>query len=194
MLTPRTAIPIEVIITVTDVGEAPKVSGMAEPTFMESEGDITMPLATYMGMDPDVDAAATLTWSVRRRRQQVQHQRRWSAQVQGRARLRGSDGREQNNVYEVTVRAADGDGNRDEMAVKVTVANVEEDGVVSLSRTQIRVGVPVTASLSDPDGSISGSPGSGTTAPSVRTTSQETPLKTPTLPPIRRLRTTLAIS
>ena len=30
--------------------------------------------------------------------------------------------------------------------------NEEEDGTVSLSRTQIRVGVPVTASLSDPDG------------------------------------------
>ena len=60
------------------------------------------------------------------------------------------------NVYEVTVRAADVDGNRGEMAVKVTVANEEEDGTVSLSRTLIRVGVPVTASLSDPDGSISG--------------------------------------
>ena len=57
-----------------------------------------------------------------------------------------------NNVYEVTVRA--GDGNRGEMAVKVTVEN--ETGTVSLSRTQIRVGVPVTASLSDPDGSVSG--------------------------------------
>ena len=61
-----------------------------------------------------------------------------------------------NNVYEVTVRAADDDGNRGEMAVKVTVMNEDEDGVVTLSRTLIRVGVPVTASLSDPDGSISG--------------------------------------
>ena len=60
------------------------------------------------------------------------------------------------NVYEVTVRAADGDGNRGEMAVKVTVENENEDGTVSLSRTQIRVGVAVTASLSDSDGSISG--------------------------------------
>ena len=42
------------------------------------------------------------------------------------------------------------------MAVKVTVANENEPGVVTLSRTQIRVGVPVTAELSDPDGSISG--------------------------------------
>ena len=51
------------------------------------------------------------------------------------------------------MRAADGDGNRGEMAVKVMVE--EEEGTISLSRTQIRVGFPVTASLSDPDGSIS---------------------------------------
>ena len=59
------------------------------------------------------------------------------------------------NVYEVTVGAADGNGNRDTMDVKVTVENEDEAGVVTLSRTQPRVGVPVTASLTDPDGSIS---------------------------------------
>ena len=60
------------------------------------------------------------------------------------------------NVYEVTVVAADDDGNRGTRAVKVTVSNVDEVGVVTLSRTQPRVGVEVTASLTDPDGSISG--------------------------------------
>ena len=60
------------------------------------------------------------------------------------------------NVYEVTVVAADGDGNRGTMDVKVTVENENEEGTVMLSRTQPRVGVPVTASLTDPDGSISG--------------------------------------
>ena len=54
------------------------------------------------------------------------------------------------------MRAADDDGNRDEMAVKVTVMNEEEPGTVTLNRVQIRVGVPVKASLSDSDGSISG--------------------------------------
>ena len=61
-----------------------------------------------------------------------------------------------NNVYEVTVRAADGDGNRGEMAVKVTVENEDEPGTVTLSKIQPRVGVAVTASVTDPDGSISG--------------------------------------
>ena len=59
------------------------------------------------------------------------------------------------NVYEVTVVAtvAGMSGTRD---VRVTVTNVEEDGVVTLNRTTPRVGLPVTATLTDPDGSISG--------------------------------------
>ena len=60
------------------------------------------------------------------------------------------------NVYEVTVVATDSEGNRSTRDVEVTVTNVDEGGVVTLSRTQPRVGVEVTASLTDPDGSISG--------------------------------------
>ena len=58
------------------------------------------------------------------------------------------------NVYEVTVAA--GDGNRGTKDVKVTINNENEDGTVTLSKTQPRVGVAVKASLTDPDGSISG--------------------------------------
>ena len=58
--------------------------------------------------------------------------------------------------YEVTVVATDSLGNRGTKAVTVEVPNVDELGVVTLSRTQPRVGVPVTASLTDPDGNISG--------------------------------------
>ena len=50
-------------------------------------------------------------------------------------------------------------GNRGtQWTVKVTVVNQRGTriGVVTLSRTQPRVGLPVTASLTDPDGSISG--------------------------------------
>ena len=59
------------------------------------------------------------------------------------------------NVYEVTVVAtvAGMSGTRD---VKVTVENIEELGAVTLNRTPPRVGLPVTATLTDPDGSISG--------------------------------------
>ena len=38
------------------------------------------------------------------------------------------------NVYEVTVVAADSNGNRGTMDVKVTVENEDEDGVVTLSQ------------------------------------------------------------
>ena len=60
------------------------------------------------------------------------------------------------NVYEVTVVAADSNGNRGTRDVKVTVENEDEPGAVTLSRTQPRVGLSVKASLTDPDGSISG--------------------------------------
>ena len=59
------------------------------------------------------------------------------------------------NVYNITVVATDSDGQTDEMDVIVTVANVEEDGTVTLSPLQPRIGSPVTASLSDVDGAVS---------------------------------------
>ena len=40
------------------------------------------------------------------------------------------------NVYEVTVRAADADGKIGTLAVKVTVTNQNEEGTVTLSKTQ----------------------------------------------------------
>ena len=60
------------------------------------------------------------------------------------------------NVYEVTVRASDTDGNIGMRAVKVSVTNEDEGGTVTLSKTQPRVGIAVTARVTDPDGSISG--------------------------------------
>ena len=40
--------------------------------------------------------------------------------------------------------------------VKIKVNNLEEAGMVSLSQVQLQQGVPVTATLSDPDGGVSG--------------------------------------
>ena len=54
-------------------------------------------------------------------------------------------------MYEVTLVVTDSKGNTDEQDVTVKVTNVEEDGMVSLSTLQPRVGFPVTATLSDPD-------------------------------------------
>ncbi len=59
------------------------------------------------------------------------------------------------NVYVVVVSAYDGEA-RSSKTVTVTVDNVEEDGTVSLSQRRPQEGIPVTASLSDPDGNITG--------------------------------------
>ena len=59
-----------------------------------------------------------------------------------------------NNVYKVTVVSTDDDGNRGEQAVDIMVTNAMEEGTVTFSAVQARVGVPLTASLNDPDGGV----------------------------------------
>ena len=61
-----------------------------------------------------------------------------------------------NNVYEVTVQSTDTAANTGTLDVTVTVTNVEEDGEITLSNRQPEAGVSITATLTDPDGSISG--------------------------------------
>ena len=145
---------VTVVITVTDVNEAPEVDGAAAVTFNEDTGDIDDSLGdTYMAEDPDADAP-TPTWSVA-----GPDGDKFTA-VDGELKFKAKPDYENptdangDNVYEVTVQASD--GKLTEMRkVKVTVENAEEVGVVTLSKTQPRVGIAVTASLTDPDGSIS---------------------------------------
>ena len=59
------------------------------------------------------------------------------------------------NAYNITVVATDSDGQTDEMDVTVTVTNVEEDGTVTLSTLQPRIGTALTATLTDIDGAVS---------------------------------------
>ena len=63
---------------------------------------------------------------------------------------------DKDNTYELTVGARDADGNRGTKDIEVKVTNVNEDGTVTLSAVQPRVGVAVTASLTDIDGPVSG--------------------------------------
>ena len=145
---------VMVNITVTDVNEPPAVTGMDAVTFAEVDGNIDTALHTYNEDNPEDNDPST--WSV--------------AGADG-SKFEIDDGAltfkvkpdyemptdaNTDNVYEVTVRAADADGNIGTMAVKVTVINEDEEGTVTLSKTQPRVGIAVTASLTDPDGSISG--------------------------------------
>ena len=61
-----------------------------------------------------------------------------------------------NNVYNVTVVATDSDDGASEHEVTVTVTNMDEDGTVTLSHIQPEVGTSIRASLTDPDGGVSG--------------------------------------
>ena len=51
---------------------------------------------------------------------------------------------------------SDGKGNSDDHDVTISVTNVEEVGEVTISTLQPRVGVELTAGLTDPDGDITG--------------------------------------
>ena len=145
---------VTVNIAVTDVGEPPVVDGDAAVTFNEDTGDISTPLDTYTATDPD-DGAPTPTWSVAGPDGSKFTAAGGALQFKAKPDYEDPTDADTDNVYEVTVQATDGDSNRGMQMVKVTVENADEDGVVTLSKTQPRVGIAVTASLTDPDDSIS---------------------------------------
>ena len=58
------------------------------------------------------------------------------------------------NSYAVTVRASDRQGGADAIAVTIAVTNVDEAGAVSLSSEDPRIGTPLEATLTDPDGGM----------------------------------------
>ena len=64
--------------------------------------------------------------------------------------------RNDDNLYEVTVRASDGTLSADQMVV-VKVTNVVEGGKVTLSPEDAVLGVELTATLTDPEGGVSAS-------------------------------------
>ena len=58
--------------------------------------------------------------------------------------------------YSATVTASDGRGGSDSVAVTINVNNLDEPGMVALDSDQPAVGSPLVATLTDPDGSVSG--------------------------------------
>ena len=164
--TPVTSV---VTITVTDVNEDPTVMGAASIDHAENgteldidaETDSVEP-AAYTAADEDGDDDATgLTWLL-----SGADASKFEITTTGARRTLsfenapdfespGDSGR--NNVYEVTVKVTDSKGNSDEQDVTVKVTNVEEDGTVTLSTLQPRVGFPITATLTDADNITVGS-------------------------------------
>ena len=150
------------IDVVDDANEPPAIGGTVPASF--DEGTATVPLSgadltvvMFTARDPDPDNNNNdITWSV-------------SGPDAGDFTITGgaltfrsspnyeapadADG---DNEYEVTVSATDADSNRGENSVKIKVANEDELGTVALSAVQARVGVALTASLSDIDGAVTG--------------------------------------
>ena len=141
---------IEVTITVTGVNEAPVVTGEDELTFAEVTGT---DLDDYDADDPESNTP--IVWSVSGDDADQfaidAGALTFATQPGANPDFEAPGDADGDNVYEVTVVAADSTGKRGTMDVTVTVSNEAEDGTVTLSAVQPRVGIAFTASVTDPD-------------------------------------------
>ena len=133
---------IEVTINVTDEDEAPVLTGATSTSATEN---VTGTITTYSAPDPE---GATTTWSI------YGDVTDFSISDDGVLSTDNALDYEDQDTYQITVRASDNQ-NIAELDVTVTVTNVEEPGVVTLSPTSPEVGTPVNASLTDPDRLVS---------------------------------------
>ena len=146
---------LDVTVTVTEVNEGPEISGRDTLTVNENHEAL---LATYTGTDPEDTIAAITRWSVTGR-----DGGDFSINEQGELTFRTSPDHErpadsnQDNVYEVTVRASDGRvyGTYD---VTVTVEPVDEapefqwGSKTSFSYRENGTSVLYTYRATDPEG------------------------------------------
>ena len=141
---------ITVTITVSGVDETPDVMGPDSIDYEENgEGEV----AAYSAFDPET---GSITWSW-----DGDDKDRFLPSANGSLAFRtppdyeapaDNDG---DNVYQVTVQASDG-SNTGSLDVTVTVTNEDEDGTVTLSSDRPQTGTALTATLSDLDGTVSG--------------------------------------
>ena len=141
---------ITVTITVNGVDETPDVMGPDTIDFAENgEGEVT----SYSAFDPET---GTITWS-------------WDGDDKDQFQVsttgvltfktppdhEAPTDKDGDNMYQVTVEVSDGT-NTGSLPVTITVTNVDEDGTVTLSSDQPQTGTALTATLSDLDGTVSG--------------------------------------
>ena len=169
---------VDVNIVVTDVDEFPMITDadVDEPPMttieyaeIDEEGTPnTAAIATYVGTDPEGD---TISWDLRGadasfftinggvlqfvNSPDFENPKDMAGENTATATAGAGD-----NIYEIVIRAiasrADGDTGPAETVdtpVNVTVTDVDEDGDVVISWLQPEVGIEITASLTDPDGS-----------------------------------------
>ena len=141
----------DVTVTVTGVDELPTLSGNAAPAVADSGAGF---VSTYTVTDPEGDAIGAITWSL------AGTDSSYFTIMDGRLRFSATPDYENTSHvadYAVTVQAAvAGQSSPLTLAVTATVVNIDDAGVVSLSAAQPEEGVALTATLSDPDGGVSG--------------------------------------
>ena len=133
---------ISVTVTVTNVNEAPVVSGDAAASLRENSDSA---VATYTAADPERD---TLTWS-------VIGNDFWISD-RGQLYFLTPPSFERRTTYTVTVTAEDDSGLLGSLPVRVTVTDVEEQGTVTLTPPRGWDGTRFRADMEDGDGVIPG--------------------------------------
>ena len=149
---------VTVVITVTDVNDAPVVGGMEDVAFQETTDTLTSWSETYAETDQDADQDGATdpprTWSLGGADGSKFEIEGGSLKFKKQPDYEKPTDADMDNVYEVTVQASDGKLTG-MLKVKVTVSNENEEGVVTLDKVTPVVGIPVTATLKDADGGIS---------------------------------------
>ncbi|MCY4575562.1 MAG: cadherin domain-containing protein [Chloroflexi bacterium] len=154
---------VTVTLSVTNVDEAPAIAANATTAITSPEGTTAAPLtlttalATYTATEPETEA---MTWSLSGADAATFNIGNQTGATPGELTFKAQPDFESpgdantDNVYEVTVVVSDPARNSDEVAVRVTVTNVAETGTITFSSLQPKTGIPLTASLTDPDGGI----------------------------------------
>ena len=136
---------IDVVITVTDVNEAPVITGDTSPSLPENA---STPVATFTGVDPEGDP---FLWS-------IDNSDFWISSG-GQLYFRTPPSFESvSTTHRVTVSAADDGGLSVTLAVSVSVTDMEEEGVVTVTppRGWADVATQFSANLTDDDGGETG--------------------------------------
>ena len=139
-----------VMVMVTDVDEAPVITGEAEQNYAENG---TGPVATYTATDPE---SATITWTLEGDDAGLFDILGGVLSFNSPPDYENPMDADMDNMYMVTVKADDGTY-ADTHNVMVTVTNVEEPGIVSLwagadALTMApQVGDTITGAVMDPD-------------------------------------------
>ena len=142
---------ISVTITVEDLPEAPEVFGRASVDIAEDSGRY---VEGYSATDPDEGDTVGLSL-VGTDSGDFEEFGSGVLRFLATPDYEAPADSNRDNTYLVTVRATDG-ANVGTLDVTVNVTNVEEAGSISLSSLQPQAGTSLTATLTDPDGRISG--------------------------------------